>query len=108
MMNITPAPYCKHCQFYHGANSVVCGLHPYGPDSETCSDYVSKVSSLNQGKISRDSWSIRQFHNWKGWQKLLMLGLLLGTVGSFCVLSWLATHPTNRATKTTTKSGLVR
>jgi len=102
-MNITPASYCKRCQFYHGTNQVVCGLNPYGPDSKKCSDYVPKARGLNQWQITRDSCSIRQFHDWKFWQKILMLGLLMGIFGSGCVLGRLSTHTTAPTTKTTTR-----
>ncbi len=77
-MKTISASYCKRCIFYHGNNQVVCGIHPYGPDSKTCSDYVPQVNKLEQGQTRR-SWSISQFHDYKGWKKLLMLGLLLAT-----------------------------
>jgi len=81
-MNNTPIPDCKRCHFYHGANRVVCALHPYGPDSETCSDYVPKTRGLNQSQTSRDRWSIHQFYNWKVWREILMLWMLVGIFGT--------------------------
>jgi len=108
-MKINPAPYCQRCQFYHGANQVVCGLHPYGPGSETCSDYAPKACGLNQSQTSRDRRNSRQSHDWKVWQQLLMLGMLAAIFGSGCLIGWLTTHysiaPT---TKTTTRTGLLR
>lgn len=77
-MNITPAPYCKLCHFYHGANGVVCGLHPDGPDSETCRDYTPNASDRIQGQISRDAWNIRSSHDYKAWQKNPDVGFACG------------------------------
>lgn len=105
-MNITPAPYCKRCQFYHGHNSIVCGLYPYGPDSATCSDYAPKGSGLFQEQISKDGWNLSQLHDYKGWQKLLLLSLLVGSLGFGCVFMWFATHSisTQPMPKTTTET----
>ena len=109
-LSITPIPYCKHCQFYHGANRVVCGPHPYGPDNETCSDYASKVSSLNQEKTTRNRWSRTHYPDWEFWRAFLVmvLGILIGTLGSSFIAWWLATHFSAPTTKIITKSGLVR
>jgi len=100
-MNNTPIPDCKRCHFYHGDNGVVCALHPYGPDSETCSDYVPKTRGLNQSQTIRDRWSIHQFYNWKVWREILMLWMLVGIFGTGCVLGWLTTYPTASTIKTT-------
>jgi len=100
-MNITPPRYCKRCQFYHGANQVVCGLHPYGPDSKTCSDYVPKAKGLEQCQIIRDC-SIRQFHDWK-WQKIMILWLIMGILGFGYVMVRFVTQPHAPTTKTTTR-----
>ena len=103
-MNITPAPYCKLCHFYHGSNGVVCSLHPDGPDSETCRDYTPNASDRIQGQTSRDGWNIRSSHDYKAWQKILMLGLLVGSFSAGCLLGWLvATHSTQPTSKTNTQ-----
>jgi hypothetical protein len=110
-MNVTSIPSCQCCQFYHGVNQVVCGPHPYGPDSETCSDYMPKVSSLNQDQSSRDRWSNQPCPNWKFWQQflLMVLGILVGVLGSGCLAVWLTTYdPTAPTTKTISKSEWVR
>lgn len=37
---------CRGCRHYHGrsyhGNFLVCGIHPYGVETETCSDWESK------------------------------------------------------------------
>lgn len=44
---ITPQA-CRGCRHYHGrtynGNFLVCGMHPYGVETETCSDWESKQS----------------------------------------------------------------
>ena len=50
-INNTVTPYfqehhtCIGCKYYngseHGGNMLVCGMHPYGPDDETCQDWES-------------------------------------------------------------------
>jgi len=36
---------CIGCKHYngsvHGGNMLVCGMHPYGPDDDTCQDWAS-------------------------------------------------------------------
>ncbi len=38
-------PTCIGCQHYHGAHygeaMLVCGMHPYGPEAESCGDWES-------------------------------------------------------------------
>lgn len=38
-------PTCVGCRNYHGADygneMLVCGMHPYGPDDESCADWES-------------------------------------------------------------------
>jgi len=92
-MNTTPAPYCERCRFYHGANRVVCGLHPYGPESDHCSDFDQKATEPKQPQPSRRGWDIPQLHEWKNWQKIAMLGLLLGAFSSGYILSWGIIYP---------------
>lgn len=99
---VIPASYCNRCRFYHGDHRVVCALHPYGPDSKSCSDYAPKASFLNS--TDRDGWNIYHFRNWKRWQMLLILGFL----GFGFVLAWLDTLPTEPTTNRLDKSGWVR
>ncbi|MBV8883048.1 MAG: hypothetical protein JO235_03475 [Chroococcidiopsidaceae cyanobacterium CP_BM_RX_35] len=108
--NITPVPYCQHCQFYHGANQVVCGPHPYGPNSETCSDYVPKVSDLNQGQATRNKWSRKHYPDWEFCQAFLVmvLAMLMGILSSGFIAWWLTTHFPTPTTKTITRSGWIR
>ncbi|NEN92422.1 MAG: hypothetical protein F6K48_27405 [Okeania sp. SIO3H1] len=44
-------PACRGCSNYHGqvygGNLLVCGMHPYGVDGESCPDWESDNSSLN-------------------------------------------------------------
>lgn len=109
-LNVNPVPYCQQCKFYHGANRVVCGPHPYGPDSKTCSDYMPKVSRLNQDKTNRNGWSRKHYPDWEFWRAFLVmvLGMLIGTLSSCFVAWWLTTHFPAPKTKTITKSGLMK
>ncbi len=38
-------PTCIGCKNYHGStygeNTLVCGMHPYGPDDDSCADWES-------------------------------------------------------------------
>ncbi|MBV9386443.1 MAG: hypothetical protein JOZ78_08455 [Chroococcidiopsidaceae cyanobacterium CP_BM_ER_R8_30] len=109
-LNITPLPCCQHCQFYHGANQVVCGPHPYGPDSETCSDYLPKVSNRKQGQATKNRLSRNRYPDWEFWQAFLVmvLGMLTGVLSSGFIAWWLTTHFSIPTTKTITRHGLVR
>lgn len=109
-MSITPTSYCHRCQFYHGDNQVNCGPNPYGVDSETCSDYVPKASSLSEGQITKDRWSSQLYFDWEvGRQFLVMLlGMLIGVLGSGCLAVCLTTHSTAPTTKTVSQSEWVR
>jgi len=98
-MNITPAPYCKRCRFYHGADKVVCGLHPYGPDSEVCSDYDSRTIGPDKGPANRYIYNTRQYQDAKYWQSVLVLGLLLGAIGIGGLQGWLVIHRLDPPTK---------
>ncbi len=44
-------PACRGCRNYHGqvygGNLLVCGMHPYGVEDETCPDWESNHSSFN-------------------------------------------------------------
>ena len=44
-------PACRGCSNYHGqvygGNLLVCGMHPYGVEGESCPDWESYDSSLN-------------------------------------------------------------
>ncbi|NES64794.1 MAG: hypothetical protein F6K24_05800 [Okeania sp. SIO2D1] len=44
-------PACRGCSNYHGqvygGNLLVCGMHPYGVEGESCPDWESDNSSLN-------------------------------------------------------------
>lgn len=44
-------PACRGCIHYHGqvygGNILVCGMHPYGVEDESCPDWESNNSSLN-------------------------------------------------------------
>ena len=44
-------PACIGCIHYHGqvygGNLLVCGMHPYGVEDESCPDWESNNSSLN-------------------------------------------------------------
>ena len=44
-------PACRGCIHYHGqvygGNLLVCGMHPYGVEDESCPDWESNNSSLN-------------------------------------------------------------
>lgn len=44
-------PACRGCIHYHGqvygGNVLVCGMHPYGVEDESCPDWESNNSSLN-------------------------------------------------------------
>ncbi|NEP85757.1 MAG: hypothetical protein F6K18_02365 [Okeania sp. SIO2C2] len=44
-------PACRGCNNYHGqvygGNLLVCGMHPYGVEGETCPDWESDNSNLN-------------------------------------------------------------
>jgi len=106
-MKITPAPYCKRCRFYHGANKVVCGLHPYGPDTETCRDFDSKANGLGKGPANRYVYNARQYQDAKYWQGVLVLGLLLGAIGFGGLQGWLVIHPLDPPAPTA-RSGWVR
>lgn len=54
-INNTVTPYvqehhtCVGCKFYdgsvYGGNMLVCGMHPYGPDDESCQDWESVWAS---------------------------------------------------------------
>lgn len=104
-MNIPPARHCKYCRFYHGVNNIVCAIHPYGPDSKVCSDFVPESNELAES--SRSSWSISQFDNRKGWQKLLLAGLLaFGVANGFVV--WLTSDFPQPAVNSTSKSEFMR
>jgi hypothetical protein len=41
--SVTQNPACQGCQHYHGhvygGNLLICGMHPYGWDGETCPDW---------------------------------------------------------------------
>lgn len=73
-MKIAPANCCKRCRFYHGTNSIVCAVYPYGPDSDTCSDYAPRVC------------------NWSSLKQTLIIGLLGLVVSSGFTLWWVATR----------------
>jgi len=87
-MKITPAPYCKRCRFYHGADRVVCSVHPYGPGIEACSDYQPKANGLEKDYASRYGCRSSRHYSWKDWRNLLILGLLLGAFGLGWELRW--------------------
>ncbi|MDJ0520307.1 MAG: hypothetical protein QNJ74_30000 [Trichodesmium sp. MO_231.B1] len=44
-------PACRGCTHYHGqvygGNLLVCGMHPYGVEDESCPDWESDNSSFN-------------------------------------------------------------
>lgn len=44
-------PTCIGCKYYHGStygdSMLVCGMHPYGPEAETCDDKASVWSVPN-------------------------------------------------------------
>ncbi|NEO58420.1 MAG: hypothetical protein F6K54_38440 [Okeania sp. SIO3B5] len=44
-------PACRGCSNYHGqvygGNLLVCGMHPYGVEGESCPDWESENSNLN-------------------------------------------------------------
>ncbi|MEB3340359.1 hypothetical protein [Okeania sp.] len=44
-------PACRGCTHYHGqaygGNLLVCAMHPYGVEDESCPDWESYTSSLN-------------------------------------------------------------
>lgn len=44
-------PACRGCQNYHGeihgGNLLVCGMHPYGVEDETCQDWEGYGSSFD-------------------------------------------------------------
>ena len=44
-------PACRGCVHYHGevygGNLLVCGMHPYGVEDESCPDWESDNSSFN-------------------------------------------------------------
>lgn len=44
--SVTQNPACRGCQHYHGqvygGNLLVCGMHPYGVEDETCPDWESQ------------------------------------------------------------------
>lgn len=106
-MNVTPAGYCKRCQFYHGADKVVCGLHPYGPDTEICSDYEFKA--LGKGEAIRDTANTGHYYSGKDWQHVLMLSVLIGAITFGWAQGWLLIYEKfDPPTKPTTRSGWVR
>lgn len=41
-------PFCRGCAYFHGhtyrATALVCALHPYGPEGESCPDWERKAS----------------------------------------------------------------
>jgi|GEM_PF-3864735 len=78
--------YCQLCCFYHGADGIVCAIYPYGPVSETCSDF-DPSSGPAQTKIVKSRLTINPFCNRNGWIKVLLMSLLLSFVGS-CFLVW--------------------
>ncbi len=47
----TTHPACVGCIYYdgstYGGNLLVCGMHPYGSNCDTCSDWVGENHDLN-------------------------------------------------------------
>lgn len=35
---------CRECKYFYGSNRVVCALHPYGYENNSCADFDSAFS----------------------------------------------------------------
>lgn len=72
---------CKHCRFYHGANKLVCAVHPDGPVSDPCGDFAPVVSGGDPPpplKVNHlnDLSQLRRLR-----KRLLVAALLLSCIG---------------------------
>lgn len=89
-MNSTPLPCCKHCRFYHGADRLVCAVHPDGPDSERCLDFEARPAGQHPAVDSK-ARLIHASRPWDARRKLLIASLLAACFGYGVALWWAET-----------------
>ncbi len=66
-------PCCRGCRFYHGANGLVCAVHPYGSSSDTCVDFNPKVEDKNQIGLNKKHPTIADLQDLIMWLFIYML-----------------------------------
>jgi hypothetical protein len=48
---LTEPSRCSSCKYFHGANDLVCAVHPtYEGDREQCIDYEPAITQTNPGQ----------------------------------------------------------
>jgi hypothetical protein len=73
-------PRCQGCRYYHGADKMVCAVHPFGPEHNNCNDYTcddfaqraQEPSQQTSTKSGREDYTIRY-----GIQSFLYKSLLI-------------------------------
>lgn len=89
-MNSTPLPCCKHCRFYHGADRLVCAVHPEGPDSDHCLDFESRPAGQHPA-LAPKARTVQTAQPWDVRRKLLIASLLAACFGYGVALWWTET-----------------
>ena len=68
---------CKNCRYFFGKEGIHCAIHPYGKESEYCSDWQPKNLSLQGEKPMNIDGEIKSFSYSKLTNRLLAIGATL-------------------------------
>ena len=68
---------CKNCRYFFGKEEIHCAIHPYGKESEYCSDWQPKNLSLQGEKPMNIDGEIKSFSYSKLTNRLLAIGATL-------------------------------
>ncbi|WP_110989225.1 hypothetical protein [Acaryochloris thomasi] len=57
MTSLHKLPHCFSCRYHDPSGHLVCAIHPFGPLSDRCADYVAISEVAEQGFWVPEGWA---------------------------------------------------
>jgi hypothetical protein len=87
---------CQSCKNFYGEQNIICGMHPYGPESRYCPDFVSSPLPKRSHNFKERGiiyWSYLRRHFFRYCLAFLVNGVFF--FGVFCVMDLVLTGKVN-------------
>ena len=67
--------HCENCSYFFGKEGIYCAVHPYGKESEYCSDWQQKNLDLQEEKSMNTDMETKDFSYTKFAYRILAIGV---------------------------------
>ena len=69
--------HCKNCSYFFGKEGIHCAVHPYGKESEYCSDWQQTQLNLQEEKSMNNDTETKSFSYPELAKRILLIGVTL-------------------------------